>query len=72
MRLCTKPCETTPIAELLDTNNQNVSPHLKNIFDASELPLSSVVKESLTTAADGNAAVAPRIDDAQSDNSSPS
>lgn len=43
------------IAGLFDTTKQNVSLHLKNIFVDSELPRDSVVKESLTTAADGKA-----------------
>ncbi|NEV77806.1 virulence RhuM family protein [Rhodopseudomonas sp. BR0C11] len=43
------------IAALFDTSKQNVSLHLKNIFDDKELLRSSVVKESLTTAADGKA-----------------
>ncbi|MGA4495125.1 virulence RhuM family protein [Vreelandella venusta] len=41
------------IAELFQTTKQNVSLHAKNIFDDSELRQDSVVKESLTTAADG-------------------
>lgn len=41
------------IAELFDTTKQNVSLHLKNIFEDGELPEDSVVKESLTTASDG-------------------
>jgi len=41
------------IAELLDTTKQNVSLHLKNIFEDKELVENSVVKESLTTAPDG-------------------
>ena len=41
------------IAELFDTTKQNVSLHLKNVFDDRELDEDSVVKESLTTAADG-------------------
>jgi hypothetical protein len=41
------------IAELFQTTKQNVSLHLKNIFDDDELAEESVVKESLTTAADG-------------------
>jgi len=41
------------IAELFDTTKQNVSLHLKNIFSEGELTEISVVKESLTTAADG-------------------
>lgn len=43
------------IAALFDTTKQNVSLHLKNIFDNGELHHDSVVKESLTTAADGKA-----------------
>jgi hypothetical protein len=43
------------IAALFDTSKQNVSLHLKNIFEDKELLRSSVVKESLTTAADGKA-----------------
>ena len=38
------------IAELFQTTKQNVSLHLKNIFDDDELAEESVVKESLTTA----------------------
>lgn len=41
------------IAELFQTTKQNVSLHAKNIFDDGELFRDSVVKESLTTAADG-------------------
>lgn len=41
------------IAELFQTTKQNVSLHAKNIFDDKELREDSVVKESLTTAADG-------------------
>lgn len=41
------------IAELFDTSKQNVSLHLKNLFSDNELSETSVVKESLTTAADG-------------------
>ena len=41
------------IAELFQTTKQNVSLHAKNIFKDGELGLDSVVKESLTTAADG-------------------
>jgi hypothetical protein len=43
------------MAELFDTTKQNVSLHLKNLFDDGELVADSVVKESLTTAADGKA-----------------
>ena len=41
------------IAELFQTSKQNVSLHAKNIFEDGELTPDSVVKESLTTAADG-------------------
>lgn len=41
------------IAELFQTTKQNVSLHAKNIFEDSELSEDSVVKDSLTTAADG-------------------
>ncbi len=41
------------IAELFQTTKQNVSLHAKNIFEDGELAENSVVKESLTTAADG-------------------
>lgn len=41
------------IAELFQTSKQNVSLHAKNIFADGELRQDSVVKESLTTAADG-------------------
>jgi hypothetical protein len=41
------------IAELFQTTKQNVSLHAKNIFEEGELRSDSVVKDSLTTAADG-------------------
>jgi hypothetical protein len=41
------------IAELFQTTKQNVSLHAKNIFKDRELSPDSVVKDSLTTAADG-------------------
>ena len=41
------------IAELFEATKQNISLHLKNIFEDQELEEDSVVKESLTTAADG-------------------
>jgi hypothetical protein len=43
------------MAELFDATKQNISLHLKNLFDEGELAAGSVVKESLTTAADGKA-----------------
>ena len=41
------------MAELFDASKQNISLHLKNLFEDGELLQQSVVKESLTTAADG-------------------
>jgi hypothetical protein len=41
------------MANLFQTTKQNISLHLKNIFDEGELAEFSVVKESLTTARDG-------------------
>ena len=37
------------MAELFDATKQNISLHLKNIFEDGELDANSVVKESLTT-----------------------
>ena len=41
------------MAELFQTTKQNVSLHIRNIFKEGELPEVSVIKEYLTTAADG-------------------
>lgn len=41
------------MADLFQTTKQNVSLHIQNVFSERELPQDSVVKESLTTAADG-------------------
>ena len=41
------------IANLYDTTKNNISMHLKNIFDEGELEKDSVVKKLLTTASDG-------------------
>jgi len=41
------------MAELFQTTKQNISQHIKNAFDEGELVANSVVKEYLTTAADG-------------------
>ena len=41
------------IAELFQTTKQNINLHAKNIFKEGELAENAVVKESLTTAADG-------------------
>ena len=43
----------TQMAELFQTTKQNISLHIKNIFNEGELVQNSVVKEYLTTAADG-------------------
>ncbi|MCW1842180.1 virulence RhuM family protein [Prosthecomicrobium hirschii] len=43
------------MAELFDTSKQNVSLHINNILSEGELAAEAVVKESLTTAADGKA-----------------
>ena len=43
------------MADLFDATKQNISLHLKNVFEDGELGEESVVKESLTTAADGKA-----------------
>ncbi|WP_416193556.1 virulence RhuM family protein [Nitrobacter sp. TKz-YC01] len=43
------------MAELFDTSKQNVSLHINNILSEGELAAESVVKESLTAAADGKA-----------------
>lgn len=42
------------MAELFSTTKQNVSPHLKNIFEDGELREDSTVKESLTVRLEGN------------------
>ena len=41
------------LAELFDTSKQNVSLHIINILNEKELDENSVVKDYLTTAADG-------------------
>ncbi len=41
------------MAELFNTTKQNISLHIKNIFEEKELDKNSVVKENLTTASDG-------------------
>ncbi len=43
------------MAELFDTSKQNISLHINNLLSEAELSADSVVKESLTTAADGKA-----------------
>lgn len=41
------------ITNFYDTTKNNISMHLKNIFDKSELEKDAVVKKFLTTANDG-------------------
>ena len=41
------------LAELFQTTKQNISLHIKNIFEEGELQSNSVVKDFLTIAADG-------------------
>ncbi len=41
------------MAELFQTTKQNISLHLQNVFEEGELNQVSVVKDFLTTAADG-------------------
>lgn len=41
------------LAELFQTTKQNISQNIKNVFDEGELQQNSVVKDFLTTAADG-------------------
>jgi hypothetical protein len=42
------------MAELFDATKQNISLHLKNLFEDGELDTDSVVKESLTVQIEGN------------------
>ena len=42
------------LAELFDTSIPNISMHISNILKENELESNSVVKDYLTTAADGN------------------
>jgi hypothetical protein len=41
------------MAEIFDTSRENITIHLKNIFDSKELEVSTVCKDFLHTAADG-------------------
>ena len=49
------------MAELFQTTKQNISLHIKNTFSEGELLADSVVKEYLTTAADGKREVKYKI-----------
>ena len=50
------------IAELFGTSIPNISTHISNIFKDNELSRESVVKDYLTTAADGKALQADQDD----------
>ena len=50
------------IAELFGTTKQNISIHVKNIFEEGELTEEATVKESLTVQKEGDRGVARRID----------
>jgi hypothetical protein len=41
------------LAELFDTSKQGIGQHIANMLNESELDANSVVKDYLTTAADG-------------------
>ena len=43
----------TQLAKLFQTTKQNISQHIKNIFEEAELSQKSVVKNFFTTASDG-------------------
>lgn len=49
------------MADLYDTTKQNISLHIKNIFDEEELVEKSTVKEFLTVRKEGNKMVNRKI-----------
>ncbi len=49
------------MADLYDTTKQNISLHIKNIFDEEELDINSTVKEFLTVQKEGNRKVERRV-----------
>lgn len=49
------------MAELYDTTKQNISLHIKNIFDEEELDMDSTVKEFLTVQKEGNRKVERKV-----------
>lgn len=49
------------MAELYDTTKQNISLHIKNIFDEEELDINSTVKEFLTVQKEGNRKVERKV-----------
>ena len=49
------------MADLYDTTKQNISSHIKNIFDEEELAMDSTVKEFLTVQKEGNRKVERKV-----------
>ena len=49
------------ITDLYDTTKQNISLHIKNIFDEEELDINSTVKEFLTVQKEGNRKVERKV-----------
>ncbi len=49
------------MADLYDTTKQNISLHIKNIFDEEELDINSTVKEFLTVQKEGNRKVERKV-----------
>lgn len=49
------------MADLYDTIKQNISLHIKNIFDEEELDINSTVKEFLTVQKEGNRKVERKV-----------
>ena len=49
------------MADLYDTTKQNISLHIKNIFDEEELDINSTVKEFLTVQKEGNQKVERKV-----------
>ena len=49
------------MANLYDTIKQNISLHIKNIFDEEELDINSTVKECLTVQKEGNRKVERKV-----------
>ena len=49
------------MADLYDATKQNISLHIKNIFDEEELDINSTVKEFLTVQKEGNRKVERKV-----------
>ena len=49
------------MADLYDTTKQNISLHIKNIFDEEELEINSTVKEFFTVQKEGNRKVERKV-----------